>query len=265
MRAIDDMPSAVARDLRAVFFDIDDTITTGGQLGARAYQAIEDLAQAGIATVPVTGRPAGWCDMIARLWPVDGVIGENGAFYYACDRAAHRMIRHLHPCAAPHIARADRFDRICARIAAEVPGAALSADQKFRQADLAVDFAEDVPRLDDVQIATITKIFAEEGAMAKVSSIHVNGWFGTYDKLATARSFARDILSLDIDADNRQIVFVGDSPNDAPMFGFFVHSCGVANVRDFASQLDAPPKWVARQRCGEGFREIADHILKSRG
>ena len=59
-------PSAL-RDCCAVFTDIDDTLTTHGQLPAAAYDALERLAAAGISVVPITGRPAGWCDMIARL------------------------------------------------------------------------------------------------------------------------------------------------------------------------------------------------------
>ncbi|PHP68928.1 HAD family hydrolase [Zhengella mangrovi] len=264
MRPIADMPDDVAAGIRVLFTDIDDTITTEGRLHAAAYQALEDLHEAGIAVAPITGRPAGWCDMVARFWPVAGVVGENGAFYYAYDHAARKMIRKAHPAVEAHLADPARFDRIRDRVAREVPGAAISADQPFRLADLAIDFCEDVEPLAPADVARIKAIFEEEGAVAKVSSIHVNGWFGDYDKLTMSRTFATDILGLDIDARNSVVAFVGDSPNDQPMFGFFDNSCGVANVRDFEAQISTPPKWVASHKGGAGFREIADYILAAR-
>jgi HAD superfamily hydrolase (TIGR01484 family) len=71
-----------ASRLRGLLFDIDDTLTTDGRLTAAAYAALERLKRAGRIVVAVTGRPAGWCDHIARMWPVDAVVGENGAFYF---------------------------------------------------------------------------------------------------------------------------------------------------------------------------------------
>jgi hypothetical protein len=68
--------------IQAVLVDIDETLTTHGKLTAQAYAALERLQRAGRRVVPVTGRPAGWCDHIARMWPVDAVVGENGAFYF---------------------------------------------------------------------------------------------------------------------------------------------------------------------------------------
>lgn len=264
MRAIAEMPVEIAAAITVVLADIDDTLTTDGRLHADAYGALEALHDSGIAVAPITGRPAGWCDMIARFWPVQGVVGENGAFYHAYDRQTRKMIRKLHPVVEEQVARLGRFDRIRQRVADEVPGAAISADQPFRLADLAVDFCEDVGPLGADEIAHIKTIFEEEGAIAKVSSIHVNGWFGEYDKLTTARAFATDILGIDIESENSRIAFVGDSPNDVPMFDFFQNSCGVANVRDFENTITALPKWVASRRGGEGFCEIAEHLLGAR-
>jgi hydroxymethylpyrimidine pyrophosphatase-like HAD family hydrolase len=95
MRPVSDLPAEVARNLVGLFTDIDDTITTEGRLPAAAYGALERLHEAGLKVVPITGRPAGWCDMVARFWPVDGVVGENGAFYFRYDHTARRMIRHF--------------------------------------------------------------------------------------------------------------------------------------------------------------------------
>lgn len=265
MRPLAEMPEAVAAAVVGVFADIDDTITTEGRLPAASYAALERLHEAGIHVAPITGRPAGWCDMIARFWPVEGVVGENGAFYFAYDRAARRMRRVF---AAPEEERAANRARLQAlgeRILAAVPGAAISADQLYREADLAVDFCEDVPALPAAEVERIVALFEAEGAVAKVSSVHVNGWFGAYDKLSMTRRFAAEVLGLDLERDKARLVFVGDSPNDAPMFGFFPNSCGVANVGDFAGRLEAEPAWVTSARSGAGFVEVAEKILAAKG
>lgn len=264
MKSIGTMPRHVAANIKVVLADIDDTITTDGRLTARAYGALESLKHIGILVAPVTGRPAGWCDMIARFWPVDGVIGENGAFYYSYDSTTRQMIRKYHPAMQEYVDNPNRFDRIRERLKTEVPGAAISADQPFRIADLAVDFCEDVAPLTEADIKRIKSIFEEEGGVAKVSSIHVNGWFGHYDKMSMSREFVKDRLGMDIDQENDAFVFVGDSPNDAPMFAAFNQSCGVANVMDFKGALPAEPTWVASQKGGEGFVEIVEKIISAR-
>jgi hypothetical protein len=149
-------------------------------------------------------------------------------------------------------------------VLAEVPGAAVAADQAYREADLAIDFCEDVPALAKSAVRNIVTIFGRFGAVAKVSSIHVNGWFGGYDKLSTTRLFMAECFGIDIDADRHAIVFSGDSPNDAPMFAFFLFSVGVANVRDFESELSAAPAFVTLGRGADGFAEIAATLLDAR-
>src|SRR5260370_21317658 len=73
-------PRAALAAIRGVLTDIDETVSTAGHLTAEAYGALAALKNAGFLVIPVTGRPAGWCDHIARFWPVDAVVGENGAF-----------------------------------------------------------------------------------------------------------------------------------------------------------------------------------------
>ena len=259
------MPDDTASAITGVFADIDDTLTTDGRLPAASYAALERLFDAGLHVVPVTGRPAGWCDMIARFWPVTGVVGENGAFYFAYDRAARRMNRVFAADPAERGENRAKLDLLRQRILAEVPGCGIASDQLYREADLAIDFCEDVAPLAPDAVDRIKALFEAAGAIAKVSSIHVNGWFGTYDKLSMTRRFSRDVLSIDLDGEKDHIVFCGDSPNDAPMFGFFPNACGVANVRDFAGRLEAEPTWVADARGGAGFVEIAERILRARG
>jgi hypothetical protein len=151
---------------------------------------------------------------------------------------------------------------IAGEILEAVPGAALAADQQYRETDLAIDFCEDVPRLPETAVQRIAAIMQDRGLTAKVSSIHVNGWFGNYDKLTTARALFSGCFGVDLDAARAHYVFVGDSPNDAPMFGFFPHAVGVANIRDFSGRLAHEPAYVTTAAAGAGFVELVDFLLE---
>ncbi len=251
-----------ARGVKALLFDIDDTLTTEGKLTAQAYDALERLRRAGKITVPVTGRPAGWCDHIARMWPVDAVVGENGAFYFFY--AGGRLQRRFQDDAATRCEKRARLDAIAQRVLAAVPGCALAADQNYRETDLAIDYCEDVPQLPLEAAERIASLMREAGLNAKISSIHVNGWFGDYDKLAMSRVLFTERFGMDLAESRREIVFAGDSPNDAPLFAFFSHSVGVANVRRFEDLLADKPKYVTRATAGAGFAELAEHLLQER-
>jgi HAD superfamily hydrolase (TIGR01484 family) len=255
-------PASKAKKISVVFTDIDDTLTRDGRLEAPAYAALCKLEKSGIHVVPVTGRPAGWCDHIARMWPVTGVVGENGALYYRYDHASRTFVRRYAESDAAREQHQQKLRDLGARILRSVPGAALASDQAFRLFDLAIDFCEDVPRLSEAEISRIVELFERNGATAKVSSIHVNGWFGQYDKLSMIRRFASEVLGLDLDRakDRARAIYVGDSPNDEPAFRFFENSVGVANVRDFEDRLAHPPTWVCKARGGRGFAEIARRL-----
>src|SRR5882762_5704291 len=123
MRPLGEFPAAARRAICFVLLDIDDTLTTGGRLTAAAYRALEDLSRRGLRVIPVTGRPAGWCDLIARLWPVDAVIGENGAFYFRYDHEARRMTRCFWLSAEGREMARRRLDRLAEEILAAIPDA----------------------------------------------------------------------------------------------------------------------------------------------
>lgn len=264
MRPLAGFPDIRRRSIRAVLTDIDDTLTDSGRLSARAYRALERLKEAGLIVIPVTGRPAGWCDLIARLWPIDAVVGENGAFHFRYDSQSRRMVRRYAKSPAERRSDRERLDAIGKEIIATVPGAAIAADQAYREADLAIDFCEDVPHLPAIDIEHIVALFKNNGATAKISSIHVNGWFGSYDKLIMSRLLLREAFHIDMDALKSDIVFVGDSPNDSPMFGFFPNAIGVANVFRYRDRLEAEPAWVTREPGGAGFAELVDFLLADR-
>jgi HAD superfamily hydrolase (TIGR01484 family) len=248
------------RSLRGVLTDIDDTLTWDGKLVPAAFLALDALRRAGLKVVPITGRPGGWVDHIARMWPVDGVVGENGGLWFHLDERGH-MVRRFAQDAETRRRNRGRLDELAGRILHKVPGAALASDQAYRDLDLAVDFCEDVPELPRDQVDAIVAEFRAAGATAKVSSIHVNGWYGNFDKLAGCRAFVRERWGVDLDAEKDRWLYVGDSPNDEPMFAWFPVSVGVANVARFLDRMQAHPAYVTPSVGGHGFAELAAHVL----
>jgi HAD superfamily hydrolase (TIGR01484 family) len=251
-----------AERLRGLLFDIDETLTTDGRLTAEAYAALERLKRGGRITIAVTGRPAGWCDHIARMWPVDAVVGENGAFYFHYVKG--RLYKRFHDPDALRAERRARLSAIAQRVLAAVPGCALASDQSYREADLAIDYCEDVAPLPLEAAERIAALMREAGLNAKISSIHVNGWFGGYDKLATTKVLFTEKFGTSLDAANADYAFAGDSPNDAPMFAYFENSIGVANIARFAGRLPAQPKYVTQAQAGAGYAELVAHLLGER-
>ena len=259
------MPAAAIAGIRGVFCDIDDTLTSEGRLTARAYSAMEQLHARGKLVVPITGRPAGWCDHIARMWPVDAVVGENGAFYFCYDRERRKLVQRFLLDAPTRAANRQKMIAVRERILREVPGCALASDQHYREADLAIDYCEDVARLPIAEVERIVELMRAAGMTAKISSIHVNGWFGEYDKLGMTRALMAERFGVDLQRRQGEYVFIGDSPNDAPLFRFFSNSVGVANVADFAARLPDAPAYVCSGRSGNGFVELAEWLLGSGG
>ncbi len=263
LSSLSELNADVAANLDGVFCDIDDTLTLHGRLVPEAFAALGALRASGLRVVPITGRPGGWVDQIARLWPVDGVVGENGGLWMWHDEDAGKLVRRFAQPVAVREANRARLDGLASRILAVVPGTALASDQPYRDLDLAIDFCEDVPRLDEAAIDVIVRCFEEAGAVCKVSSIHVNGWYGDFDKLSGCLAFVADRWGED--AARERWCYVGDSANDEPMFAAFPVSVGVANVRAFLHRMSSWPRFVTEGSGGEGFAELAARILSLRG
>jgi len=158
MKPIAAMSSEEARGVRYILMDIDDTLTREGKLLSSSYSALWKLKEAGLKVIPVTGRPAGWCDLIAREWPVDGVVGENGALAFweepasGGPSASGEKQNRLPVLKAEYHPNAVRNDhpvlaRVKERAFAEFPELRLAKDQFARLFDLALDFAEEDPVL----------------------------------------------------------------------------------------------------------------------
>src|SRR5262249_54186357 len=158
---------------------------------------------------PVTGRPAGWCDLIARFWPVDAVVGENGAFWFRYDRGRRTMTRHFWLAEPERAAARERLHPLRGGVPAPGPGPRRGADQPYRVADLAIDYAEDTGPLSPEDVDRVVRLMHAAGAEAKVSSIHVNGWFGDWDKLAMTRGLFAEHYGIELDSEREAVAFIG--------------------------------------------------------
>lgn len=262
MKSLDELSKERASKIEFVLTDIDDTLTNDGVLLPEAYSAMWKLHKAGIKVLPITGRPAGWCEMIARFWPVCGIIGENGAFYF---RHVHQEMKRVFSATdAERKSHQKKLQILETEILNSVPGCAVASDQFCRVTDLAIDFCEDVPRLEDTKISQIVKIFENHGAVAKVSSIHVNGWFGSYDKKTMTLRFLYEEFGLSPSEIQEKCAFVGDSPNDEPLFHFLDLSIAVSNFVPFQEKTKHLPKFIARGEGGHGFSEISEKFIEAR-
>ncbi|MFQ3621864.1 MAG: HAD-IIB family hydrolase [Spirochaetales bacterium] len=252
------------KNLEILFTDIDDTLTTDGLLPSISYSALWNLVQGGIQVVPVTGRPAGWCDHMARMWPVAAVIGENGAFYFTYDRKRRTMRREYFDSKETRAQAEQGLARIREEVLQKVKGSAVAADQAYRIADLAIDFREDVPPLGEDAVEQICSIARSHGAVCKVSSIHVNIWYGSYNKISCIEEYLKRERRKTFSEMQNRILFIGDSPNDEPSFKQFPVSIGVANIQTFLGRLKHPPTYITTREGGEGFAEAAEYILSCR-
>ncbi len=257
MTFVDRAPSAdELRGVRYLFTDIDDTLTTEGQLLPETYQTLWDLNDAGIAVIPVTGGSAGWCEHIVRAWPVKAAIGESGAF--AVFRRGRNVIFDYWEGQAVQSERQRRhLETVADIIAHEGLPFQIAHDQAFRLADVAIDIVGH-PAAEVDRLATYLRAC---GATVAISSIHINTWIGNYDK----RSMSERVLVQEFGVSPEEVLlvtaFVGDSRNDAPMFGYIGNSFGVNNVLSILPELPHAPRWISTRPAGLGFADIGETIL----
>jgi len=257
MKPISAMDAATARSIRWVCTDIDDTMTRGGKLVSEAYAALCDLKASGLRVFAVTGRSAGWGEVHLNEWPIDGVIAENGAIAYVPGGSL------VAPSAVPNT---DADLRRAAELAYQaVPRARPARDNHFRLYDYAVDHAEFVnPPLSAAEVEKIVGVFQAAGCVAKPSSIHVNCWKGTFNKLEAVLALLRNTEGYDDALDRGKVLYVGDALNDEVLFGHFPNASAVANVSLWLDQMTHRPAWVSEAGYGEGFAEIARRVLSLR-
>ncbi len=261
MRPVASLERDEARSLRGLLFDLDDTLLTRGALTREAYGALWDLHDAGLRLVAVTGRPTAWGEVIARQWPIDGAVTENGAVRIVRD--GHGVSLREDCDAAERSARRERLAAIIARVKVVAPEVELADDGAGRRADLAWDIGERVKIPVDRVDAIAAEIVAA-GARTTRSSVHIHATYDPADKATGAIAFLRETFGEDASYARGRYAFIGDSGNDAACFNAFAVTFGVANVRPNIGRIAVPPRYVATHEMGGGFAEVAATILSKR-
>lgn len=256
-------------------FDLDDTLTTDGELPCAVISKLYELQSLGHKVVMVTGRPASWALPFVKTLCFDAVIAENGAFL--CFWKNGKVMRKLAEepvlrfwTTSGYLPYADfllegqgedlkkkQLD-VQRAVFEKFPQMTLASDQPFRTFDLAIDFAESVnPPRPLVEARQVKAIFESYGAVAKVSSIHVNGWWGAFDK-SQGLTGLLSLVSWSLYFDD--VIYFGDSPNDAPLFDVAQVSVGVANLKAFdADNSWKRPKFLTSKKSSEGVLEAIMH------
>ena len=249
--------------IRFLLTDVDDTLTTQGRLLPETLQAIYSLHEAGIKVIPVTGGCAGWCDQMVRTWPVDAVIGENGAFYFTLDEKKRICQTSWHS-EQEMKEKQKHLLEIATSILHTHPEVKLARDQAFRLADVAIDYNQDITGVSARQVQSIIDIFQQHGANARASSIHVNAWFGNYSKRAMSERLLKQVYGITEAEILSCAAYVGDAPNDEPMFSWLKYTFGVSNINRHLEGMSYHPAHILSQECGRGFAELSGLILQSR-
>ncbi len=255
------LPADAARGLTGLLFDLDDTVLTHGVLTRDAYDALWKLHESGLRLVAVTGRPSGWGEVVARQWPIDGAVTENGAVSVVREGHAIRVL--FDGSEAEVLARRARLAALVATIASVLPAVRLADDNHARRSDVTWDIGENDHQAPAV-ITELTRLVREGGARSTRSSVHVHATFERDDKASGAVRFVNARFGDDVGSALHRWAFVGDSGNDAACFAAFTHTFGVANVKAHVESLSVPPRWITPSERGAGFVELANALLTLR-
>jgi HAD superfamily hydrolase (TIGR01484 family) len=265
-------PVETRRNLVGIFTDIDDTLTTDGSITPEALKALGDLKAAGLVVIPITGRHIGWCEPLVRgdparglaPWPLDALVAENGAIgLQPAQNGDGPLSKIYQQDTATRAANTERMQQAAADIVRDIPGAVLSKDLGGRETDLSFDYNE-CAKLPAETVQHIVDTLQRAGMHTTVSSIHIHGCYGDFNKWLGACWIVRALFGRDLAQELDRWVFVGDSGNDQSMFEHFTHSVGVANIRRFEASLTHLPPYITPSERGAGFAELARAILQAR-
>ncbi len=262
MRPLSALDPGEARRIAGVVFDLDDTLLDHGALREPAYGALFRLREAGLRLVACTGRPAGWGEVLARQWPVDAVVAENGAVAFMLD--ARRRLFAIDPLPpAERRARRATLLALAEEVIALFPATALADDNEARRTDVTLDIGEHRVVTPDT-IRAIVALARTRGVRTLVSSIHLHLTLETDDKASGTLRVLVDHFGEDATGARFRYAFVGDSANDAAAFAGFGLTFGVQNVEGHLHGLTVPPRYVAPSPMGAGFAAIAEGICALR-
>ena len=263
-------PAEQRAHIAGVITDIDDTLTEGGHLMAQARSALQELADAGVPVIAVTGRPVGWSlrclggpgALGQAPWPLLGVVAENGAV--ALWRGPDgQVLRRYRADSATRQANRQRLQAALAAVEQALPQARRAQDSEGRETDIAIDHSE-FHHLSAAQIEQVATLLRGHGLRVSVSSIHVNAWLGDHDKWVGACWAVEHWLDQQLSEQLAHWVYIGDSSNDEVMFEHMQHSAGVANIARFLDRLEHAPRYLCEQARGAGFAELASALLQAR-
>ena len=252
MKSLSAMPLENIERVKALLFDLDGTFVSRNIIESKAYRYLTQLHDSGIKTIAVTGRPAGWCDLMARWWPINAVVGENGAFFYS--KISGKVVRKTFHDIGLLPDYQKKLQSLFEKLLEKYPYLELASDQSFRHWDIAVDIGEESNVSREVAV-DIVRICEAEGAKAAISNIHVNIWFGDYNK----ENMSINVLN-SYGLTEKDGVYIGDSPNDSPMFGCFPLSVGVSSVLDYKDIMENLPTYITESDGSDGFIELIDFI-----
>ncbi len=261
MRPLAALPPEVARGLDGLLFDLDDTVLSHGVLTREAYDAIWSMHEAGLKLVAVTGRPSGWGEVVARQWPIDGAVTENGAVHVVREGKGVALLFDGHASAVAE--RRAKLDALVAAVGRAMPDVRLADDNHARRSDVAWDIGER-DRLAPARVAELARLVVEAGARTTRSSVHLHATYERDDKASGVVRFLGGRFGVDAGRALVRWAFVGDSGNDAACFSAFHTTFGVANVAAYARTLSMPPRFVTPSERGAGFAELARALLAAR-
>ncbi|EKO3801221.1 HAD-IIB family hydrolase [Vibrio harveyi] len=246
--------------------DVDDTLTWQGKLPPETLVALAELERVGVKVVAVTGACAGWCDQMAKMWSLHGVIGENGAFWMRKDAAGFHTT-FARPAEAMRKEQRALQESITG-ILAGYPNVEFSQDQSFRYCDVAVNIAQDrtpVSPSTTMEILNhIMNLNVESNPVnATLSSIHINAWVGSHNKRTSGEAYIRQFNNGELPSLER-ITYVGDSLNDEGMFEWLPMTFGVNNIRPLLAKLNHQPNYVTQENGGYGFAQLASLIIQAK-
>lgn len=258
MRPISELPAAEAQGLDGLLFDLDDTLLDHGKLGEAAYASLFRLRESGLRLIAVTGRPAGWGEVLVRQWPIDGAVTENGAVALF---AGEEGVRRLDAASEEERRRRRvRVAEIVAAVAEAHPEVHPADDVAARVSDFTFDIGER-HRVAPEVVHAVARLARERGARTFTSSVHLHVTFDGDDKATGAVRLIRFLYGTDPTLARLRWAFIGDSENDASCFAGFRTTIAVQN---FSGRPTVGPRYLTPGARGGGFGQAATALVARR-
>lgn len=238
--------------IRLIATDMDGTLTTHGKFTSHLLRSLEQLAEAGIPVIIVTGRSAGWVNGLASYLPIWGAIAENGGVF--CPADPEKALTILPPIADVTLHR-QRLASVFRNLQEAFPHLQPSVDNRFRM----TDWTFDLQNLSPEDLQQLDSLCQKEGWGFTYSTVQCHIKLPSQDKAVGLTQILQTYFP-DYGVD--RIVTVGDSPNDESLFDAekFPCSVGVANSQDYANQMVHQPAYVTIAPEAAGFCELASYL-----